>query len=55
MAGVGSELLTILLAGLLAALVGGSVLLCAMILDDRRDAAAKGIAEGKLRHLKSAK
>jgi hypothetical protein len=34
------ELITILLAGMLAALVGFSLLLCAMILDDRRDAAA---------------
>ena len=55
MAGVGSELLTILLAGLLAALVGGSLLLCAMILDDRRDAVARGIAECQLRRLGQAK
>ena len=49
MADVGSELITILLAGMLAALISGSVLLCAMILDDRRDAAARGDAGGLLR------
>jgi hypothetical protein len=38
------ELITILLAGLLAALVGFSLLLCVMILDDRRDAAARVVA-----------
>ena len=48
MADMGSELLTILLAGMLAALIGGSVLLCAMILDDRHDA-ARGAARGQLR------
>ena len=49
MADTGSELLTILLAGMLAALIGGSVLLCAMILDDCRDAAAREAAGGQLR------
>jgi hypothetical protein len=41
MAGFGEELITILGMGMLAALVGGTLLLCAMILDDRRDAAAR--------------
>ena len=52
MAGVGSELLTILMAGMLAALVGGSLLLCAMILDDRQDATAREAAKGQLCRLK---
>ena len=34
----------ILMCGRLAALLGLSVLLCAMILDDRRDAAARVLA-----------
>jgi hypothetical protein len=35
MEGVGSELITILVVGMLAALLGFSLLLCVMILDDR--------------------
>lgn len=38
---MGSELITILLVGLLAALVGFSLLLCVMVLDDHRDGAAR--------------
>jgi hypothetical protein len=40
---MGSELITILLAGMLAALIGFSLLLCAIILDDRHDAAARAV------------
>ena len=50
MADVGSELITILLVTLLVALVGFSLLLCAMILDDRLDAANQAVAGGHLRH-----
>ena len=39
-----SELILVLIAGLLAALLGFSMLLCAMILDDRHDAAARAVA-----------
>ena len=39
-----SELIRILMSGLLAALLGFSMLLCAMILDDRHDAAARAVA-----------
>ena len=39
-----SELIIILMAGMLAALLGFSMLLCAMILDDRHDAAARAVA-----------
>jgi hypothetical protein len=49
MADVGSELMTILLVTLLVALVGFSLLLCAMILDDRRDAANRAVAGDRLR------
>ena len=38
---VAPDLVTILLVGMLAVLVGFSLLLCAMILDDHRDAAAR--------------
>ena len=41
---VASDLVTILLVGMLAALVGFSLLLCAMILDDCRDAATRVVA-----------
>ena len=41
---VSSELILILIVGLLAALLGFSMLLCAMILDDRHDAAARAVA-----------
>jgi hypothetical protein len=44
MADVGSELITILLVSLLAALIGFLLLLCVMILDDRRDAATRVVA-----------
>ena len=39
-----SELILILIVWLLAALLGFSMLLCAMILDDRHDAAARAVA-----------
>ena len=39
-----SELIPILMSGLLAAFLGFSMLLCAMILDDRHDAAAQAVA-----------
>ena len=38
-----SELILVLIARLLAALLGFSMLLCAMILDDRHDAAARAV------------
>ena len=44
MAGVMPDWCMILLCGGLAELLGFSVLLCAMILDDRRDAAARVFA-----------
>ena len=44
MAEVMPDWYTILLCGGLAALLGFSVLLCVMILDDRRDAAARVLA-----------
>ena len=44
MAEVMPDWYTILMCGGLAALLGFSVLLCAMILDDRRDAAARVLA-----------
>ena len=44
MEGVISELIIILMARMLAALLGFSMLLCAMILDDRHDAAARAVA-----------
>ena len=44
MAGVMPDWYVILMCGGLAALLGFSVLLCAMILNDRRDAAARVLA-----------
>ena len=44
MAGVVLDWYVILVCGGLAALLGLSVLLCAMILDDRRDATARVLA-----------
>jgi hypothetical protein len=44
MAEVMPDWFMILMCGGLAALLGFSVLLCAMILDDRRDAAARVLA-----------
>jgi len=44
MAGAVPDWYVILVCGGLAALLGLSVLLCAMILDDRRDAAARVLA-----------
>ena len=38
-----SELILVLIAGLLAALLGFSMLLCAMILDDLHDAVARAV------------
>ena len=40
---VSSELILVLIVGLLAALLGFSTLLCAMILDDCHDAAARAM------------
>ena len=54
MEGLGSELITILLAGMLAALIYGSLLLCAMLLDDCQDAAAREAARGQLCRLRPA-
>ena len=48
MAEVMPDWYTILMCGGLAAVIGFSVLLCAMILDDRRDTAARGVAGGHL-------
>ena len=41
---VAPDLVTILLVGILVVFVGFSLLLCAMILDDRSDAAARVVA-----------